>query len=233
MFLLNADQELWMRKLGNVNRLQFRFKTYIFPRDLKLRKLIFLSILLTLPISVFYALNYTARLDLQSVKNIQFGKTENKFSEEILDELSFRISDEEYIGEFIEQKSIEEIAKYAELLFISKVESKQKAAASLSRRAGIKYRSPPLLYRAARYSMAAPIRDYGKALEILNIEYVAGDGLADYFRGLIWQDAANPDRDLEKARTFFEKARDAGIPAAQKMLLNLDARAKGSSSLRK
>jgi hypothetical protein len=193
-----------------------------------MRKFVFISVMLTLPAAIYFSINFHSRAELISWKNKKIGISNIESKDVVLKELYLNIKDTQYLEDLIGRKSIEEISKFSEILFTSKVPERQNAAALISYIAGVKYRNPPLLYRAARYYMAAPIRDYGKALDILNIEYVAGEGFSDYYRGLIWQDVANPDQDLKKARVFFEKARDAGIRAAERMLINLDERSKAA-----
>lgn len=182
-----------------------------------------LSVFLTIPISFYFAVNYNLRADLLSFKNQIFEKSQDEINEKELILVSQLVSDKKYMNELIKSKTIEEIADLSISLFETKIVSNQKAAASISLKGGQIYRNPPLLYRAARYYMAAQVRDYDMALEILNNQYIADDGLSDYYRGLIWIDAANPKRNPEMARAYFEKARDAGIRAAEPLLLKLEA----------
>lgn len=210
-----------------------RYERAAIPSELKLQKITLICVLATLPIFVFYTLNYEARLYLSS------HKSNNKYnnSVEIHDSNAFQLNvnclDEICIDEFIKGRNLEDIAKISDRIFNMKTISRKKQAAAITYFAGNKYRNPPLLYRSARYYMASSVKEFDTALETLNNQYIDDHGLSDYYRGLVWHSAANPDRDPEKALKFFEKARDAGIPAAEKLLLNPNARVKGEGSSQK
>jgi hypothetical protein len=216
-----------------LEHIKSRYERAAIPNEIKLQKITLICILATLPISIFYALNYDARLYLSSLKIPEKYHSSSEIRDSFIFELSINCLDEICLHEFIKGKNLEEIAKISDRFFNMETISRKKQAAAISYFAGNKYRNPPLLYRASRYYLASSVKEFERALEVLNNRYIHDHGLSDYYRGLVWNSQANPGRDPEKALKLFNKARDAGIPAAGKILLNLKAQVEGEGSSRK
>lgn len=189
-------------------------------RDVTVRQLIHISIVITTVISAYYIFYEKSR---RAANSNSAGTELDRETASIVELISKSPQDVSFLDKLLKGKSPREIVRIAAALHKSKVESNQRVAASISLMSGLRYRYPSLVFQSVRFHMASPIRDYGKALEILDNQLLSKNALTDYYRGLIWQDPANPSQDLEKARIYFESARDAGVKAAERMLVKLEA----------
>jgi hypothetical protein len=90
----------------------------------------------------------------------------------------------------------------------------------LGETAGNRYKNKALLQTAAaEYIIGRFVpRDLARAREILDRPLLQDDSITDYFLGLWWHSSANPERDEQKANSYFQRAADAGLDAAIRTL---------------
>jgi hypothetical protein len=198
----------------------------------KMHKFILVSIAATLIPSSFIFLNRDAKKMLASVK-AQFSEAREPDSTETATLFSKQPLDVELLKRELKGTRPDQMVRLLGELHNTKVPENQRMAAELALEGGIRYRYPGLMFQSVRFYMASPIRDFAKALQILEHPFLSKGPLRDFYRGLIWQDPANPARDVARARSYLESSSDAGLAAAGKALVRLDDQSRDQGNLQK